>query len=504
MIKDIFSIPRLGPLLRSPWPWRLLRLTTLLLLLATIAWGWHQHAIPGVKAGDALMYTNLANHLFWVWWLMGVVLLALLFGRSWCAVCPLGWLNGLVSRLGLRRNLPAWLRNFIPVTLALVALQVAVYVLAVHRYPDYTARLLALLLLLVVVCGLVFRQRAFCMLLCPAGAVFGLYARIAPWELRVRNSDTCAACEGRDCVSGGHTWKRFSLGRGIFFWHGERNDCPVDLVPGELTHSRDCTLCLHCVHNCRSGNLRLGTRPWLGDLKTAPLSPSESLFLVVLLGMLTANFSKVYVDLREAIVWIPQQTALLLGWQSTGFEFLAAIWVALLLPLLLLLPAWAVWRLADLQVSAPQPGPGTTAPAPPDSVPPADPGFWRRLGHLGLPLIPLLLAVHLILAVVKINAKAGYLPFALRDPSGVQSYLAINVMKTASPPGLLLPLDVLKWLVLAVLVGGWLLSLLTARRSAASLPGQTSRTGYLWGAAIAVTLPAALYLATLVRWLFIR
>jgi len=501
MLSNLFDIPLLGAVLKSRWTWRLLRLAALVTLAAMIAWGWHQHAIPGVKVPDALMYTNLTNHLFWVWWIMGVVFVALFFGRSWCAVCPLGWLNGLFTRIGLNRELPSWLKSYIPVTLALVALQVAVYLLAVHRYPDLTSRLLALLVVLAIGCGLIFRQRAFCILLCPAGAVFGLYARLAPFELRVKQNGGCAACSEQSCVAGGSEWRRFSLGRGVFFWHSRRDDCPVDLVPEQIRDSRDCTLCLNCVHNCRNNSIRVGFRRWMADLGKAPLPPGEALFLVVLLGLLTANFSKVYVDLREAILWAPQQAALLLGWGGDGFNLLAAIWVALLLPILLLLPAWAVWRVADLQVTA---LPAATAPEAPADRPHPERGFWNRIGYLALPVIPLLLAVHLVLAVVKINAKAGYLPFALRDPSGVKSFLAMNVMHTVPGPGILVPLDTLKWIVLALLAGGILVALLASRRCARQLPAETSRKGYLLGALLAIGLPSAMYVATLIRWLFIR
>lgn len=501
MLSNLFDLPGLGAILRSRWTWRLLRLTALIILLAMIGWGWHQHSIPGLKVPDPLMYTNLTNHLFWVWWIMGVVVIALFFGRSWCAVCPLGWLNGLATRIGLGREMPAWLKSYIPVTLALVALQVAVYLLSMHRYPDMTARLLALLIVLAVVCGLIFRQRAFCILLCPAGAVFGLYARLAPFELRVKQDGGCAACSDQSCVSGGSEWRRFSLGRGVFFWHSRRDDCPVDLIPEQISDSRDCTLCLNCVHNCRNNSIRVGFRRWMADLGKTPLPPGEALFLVVLLGLLTANFSKVYVDLREAILWAPQQGALLLGWGADGFNLLAAFWVALLLPILMLIPAWGAWRLADLQISTATEG---DQPVTPVKTPPAERGFWARIGHLALPMIPLLLAVHLVLAIVKINAKAGYLPFALRDPSGVKSFLAINVMHTLPGPGILVPLDILKWIVLAVLAGGFLVSLFAARRCSTQLPVDTSRSGYLFGALLAVSLPAAMYAATIITWLFIR
>ena len=493
-MKNLFDIPGIGPLLRRPWPWRLLRIVLLLTLLVMIAYGWHQHAIPGVAVKDPLMYGNLATYFFWVLWIMGVVFLGLLFGRLWCTVCPLGWLNGVVTRFGLQRPLPYWLRNFVPVTLTLVALQLAVYLLTVHRYPDYTARLLVLMLLLTVVCGLLFRQRAFCSLFCPAGAVLGLYARVAPWQLRVRETATCAACSKKRCVSGESYWQEYRLGPARLFWYRRRPDCPVDLVPAEICDSATCSLCLHCAQNCDKDNLRLGTRPWLADLSGATLSRSESFFFVVLLGMVTANFAKVYVDLREAIFWLPQQAALLTGWGAAGFYFLAALWVTLLFPLLLLLPGYLLLRLGELRSAV------AAGPVAPGEPPAPGTGFWDAVGRLALPTIPLVLAAHVVLALVKLNAKGGYLPFVLRDPSGVQSYLAMNVMQTVTQPGVLLPLDLLKWLVLGAVAGGCALSLLSIRRSArAGAP-----RGFATGAVAVVLLLTLLYGATVVRWLFIR
>lgn len=499
MLKNIFDIPWIGPLARAVWPWRLIRLALLVILLVMAAYGWHHHAIPGVAVPDPLMYTNIANYFLWVLWIMGVVFLALLMGRIWCTVCPLGWLNGVVARFGLQRELPRPLRNFIPVTLTLVALQLAVYLLAIHRFPDYTAVLIALMLLGTITCGLLFRKRAFCSLLCPAGAVFGLYARVAPWQLRVKDVDVCAACADKPCVSGDSYWKQLSLGPAILSVHCRRPDCPVDLVPAEISDSATCSLCLHCAQNCDKDNILLGRRPWLADLRGAALSPSETFFFVVLLGMVTANFAKVFVELREGIFWLPQQAALLLGWAAPGFYLLAGLWVTLAFPLLLLLPAYLVLRLGEMRTTVAS---GGDLPLAPTAPPAASAGFWRQLGELSLPLIPLLLAAHVVLAVVKLNAKIGYFPYVLQDPTGVKSYLAMNVMTTVTPPGVLIPLDILKWLVLALLVAGFLLALLAARRVMTAVTRQSRTfTAAAMTAALTLTL---LYGATVIRWLFIR
>ncbi|NCP78891.1 MAG: hypothetical protein GW833_07030, partial [Desulfuromonadales bacterium] len=95
-------------------------LFVLALVFVVIASGWHHHRIPGVDVPDPLMYTSFATFGLWVLWIMGLVLLALVAGRFRCAVCPFGWLNGLLSRYGLNRPLPPWLGGMLPVTLLLV------------------------------------------------------------------------------------------------------------------------------------------------------------------------------------------------------------------------------------------------------------------------------------------------------------------------------------------------------------------------------------------------
>ena len=115
-------------------------------------------------------------------------------------------------------------------------------------------------------------------------------------------------------------------------------------------------------------------------------------------------------------------------------------------------------------------------------------------------MIPMILAAHAVLAIVKINAKAGYLPFAIADSSGVKSFLAINVMNTVSAPGVLLSLDSLKWVALLVLIAGAVMSFLVARRVAL----RQSRPGFLLAALVSVLVPAGCYFSTVIEWLFVR
>jgi ferredoxin len=503
-LKNLLDVKYLGSLLRSTWTWRLLRLAMLGLLLAMIAYGWHQHAIPGVAVRDPLMYTNFTTFNLWVLWMMGMVIVALVFGRSWCTVCPVGWLNGLSSRLGLRRELPAWLDPFVPVTLVLVLLQLLVYFLAIHRYPDYSAVLLVWMLILALAAGLVFRRRSFCLLLCPAGAMFSLYARLAPWQLRVREQAVCANCLEKPCVSSAPVWKQAALGGLRIGWRTRPEGCPVALIPAEINDSAACTLCMNCVQTCCNDNLSLGFRGWPGDLRKSRLRSGEALFFLVLLGLLTANFSKVYVSLREMIFWLPENLALLLGWDAAGFYPLAVVWIGLLFPLMLLVPGLLIYLLGQVKLS--------TVDEEPAKVPKEVPatfslsGFMNLLGRLALSSLPLVLAAHLVLAIVKLNAKLGYLPLTLQDPSGVKSFLATSIIQTLSPPGVLVSLDILKWLVAFLLIVGMVLSILAAWTVAGSeVKGQqTTDRPFFVAALVTIVVLSGFYGSTVVEWLFVR
>lgn len=495
-MNNLLDTPVIGPLLRSGWSWLFLRLAMLALLIVMAAYGWHHHAIPGVSVRDPLMYTNLATYLFWVVWLMGVVLVAAIFGRGWCSVCPLGWLNGRVSRFGLRRALPPWLQGFVPVTLVLVALQLAVYFLALHRFPDFTSVLLALMVLLAVGLGLIFERRAFCLLLCPAGTVFGLYSRLAPFALRVKDPAVCEGCTGKPCIDTTPTIRRATLGSFALQWRSRPEGCPVALVPAEITDSSACTLCLNCAGTCCNDNVRLGFRRYGADLAPVGIGAGESLFFLVLLGLMTANFAKVHVTLREMIFWLPDRLSQLLGWQAGGFSVLAVIWIALLFPLLLLLPGIIAWLIGQVSVT---PGslPETPASAPALKLRPV-------FGRMALAMIPLVLAAHLVLVVVKFNAKLGYLPLVLQDPTGVQSYLAMSVMRTVRSPGVLVSLDILKWLVAALLAGGLGATLWAVRKVAVDRESGRLDKPLLAGSVVTTVVLGSLYFAVVIEWLFVR
>lgn len=248
---ELTRLPWLRRLLRSRWPqWAL---TTLLLagfILAGLA------GLLGTPVGNR----NFAIVFVWiVWW--GLLMLALVpfAGRLWCSVCPIPapgeWLQrrALVTvsgrtlwTLGKRWPRPLrhiWLQNAGFLLLALFSLPIL-------TRPDITALVLLALLLIATGLSLVYERRVFCRYLCPVGGFVGLYATVAPVELRVRDPRVCAS----------HTEKACYVGNASGY------GCPWFAFPGSLTRNTPCGLCAECLRACPLDNVVVNLRPFGADL----------------------------------------------------------------------------------------------------------------------------------------------------------------------------------------------------------------------------------------------
>ncbi len=194
-----------------------------------------------------------------VWWALLIIALVPLAGRLWCTVCPIPapgeWLQrraivrrntGRPRSLGLRwprRLKNMWLQNF-------GFLGVAVFSAVILTQPQVSAWVLVGFTGAGVALSLLFEKRVFCKYVCPVGGFIGLYALLAPLELRVKDAAVCAAHTSKDCVTGNE--------RG----HG----CPWFVYPGKLTRNIDCGLCTECLKTCPMDNIALNLRPAGSDL----------------------------------------------------------------------------------------------------------------------------------------------------------------------------------------------------------------------------------------------
>jgi len=473
-------------LLKSSFFWTLVRGGFLAAMVWTLSVMWNRWNIPDLEAADPLMYTNLGNTLFWVVWMMGLVLLAPAAGRAWCAVCPLGALNEVVSRWGLARPFPRILRNDYTKTMFLLLTLVLLGQFRIHHYPGATALFLAGWTGLALISGALFSGRSLCAWLCPVGGMLNLYSRTAPVGVTVRDLETCEECENRECVTGSERWIQVALGRLRSAIRLRDYPCPVNLKVWDMKGSGRCLLCLNCMRACPYDNVQISARTPVAPLWTERYPRFSEIFMAaVLMGFLLLSYSRFWPGLESVLAFPIASLSGVIGPAASRTAYI--VWVGFVLPMLLLLaPSMAV---IGSGLMSPQGAPDVPGTAGEKGAFPVR--FWlgpssretrvdddedgerilTRTGTIGglaaacLPtIIPLLLAAHLVLAVVKVNAKAGYLALGLADPTGVQSYLAVEELGLYPRPGLLLSMGAIKGLAVFFMAGGILLSLLAVAR----------------------------------------
>jgi len=266
---ELTQIPWLKRLLVSRWPLFLARAVTLAGFVLTIVAG-----LIGSPVGSH----NFAIVFVWIAWWTFLKLIALPFGgRAWCSICPIPMMGEWIQQgalvepggkgLGLGRQWPKRLRNVWLPTLGFGV--IGLFSAVTLTQPRVTGWVLLGFILLAVVLSLVFERRAFCRHVCPIGGFIGLYSRVAPVEVRVRDRAVCATHEEKTCVTG----------------NAQGHGCPWQAVPIALTQNTNCGLCMECLRSCSRDNIAVNVRPFGADLaQRAGRSLDQAYFGFMMLG----------------------------------------------------------------------------------------------------------------------------------------------------------------------------------------------------------------------------
>ena len=227
--------------------------------------------------------TSVGSHIFgivfvWIaWWAVLILIAVPFFGRGWCAVCPIPLPGEWMQRVAVlappgrkpRRLNRRWPRAFRNIWLQNVSfILLALFSSVLLTTSTVTGIILAVMLFGAIGLSMVFERRSFCRYLCPVGGFIGLYSQTAPIELRIKDKQVCAACDGKPCYKGSVN------GYG----------CPWDVFPGGLTKNTYCGLCMECIRTCPHDNIAINWRSFAADLDKPAARMDEAFKAFMMLG----------------------------------------------------------------------------------------------------------------------------------------------------------------------------------------------------------------------------
>ncbi len=417
---DLLQIRWIRAAFFSPLIPYIFQATILVLFIWLAVIGWRLFAPEGV-ASKQFAKTNIVNLMVWGLWWPAMVWLAVLCGRLWCSVCPLELVANLSERAGRllaikQMGLKRWLQAGVFILFFYATIQMLVAGAELHRVPAYTSIFLWTLLGLAALVGLLFRDRAFCRAFCPVGLLLNVYGRGSLLAVRAKSSDTCTSCPGKDCIQA----------RDRTRW--DQRSCPSLLNPSKLNDNADCLICGQCTTTCPSSNVGIYLRrPFhSADTRERLASWPLTLFVMLVSGFVTYELFSEWKAAQSVFLWVPTTITGMVG-ASEWSGWIKGTWMLIVVPLLL----WLVFGSLVLGLH----GARSMGEA------------WRRLA---MPMAIILAAGHMSKGLAKFVSWGGYLPGALREPTGTETALAI-ASGASSKPTTLMPLALVSVIALTLL-----------------------------------------------------
>ncbi len=230
---DIYGMPILGFLFKNQTFMLALKLAVLTLFVYGVTMGF-------VDPEKENIFTT---YLFWgLFWSLFIVVTLSTFGRIFCGICPHGFLGTYITKFGLKKEMPNFLKNrFIGILILFFGWWAIYYTVpGFWKVPLATAWLFASITLVAFVFYYVYKDMSYCKYICPIGTLTKAYAKVSFTQLGTYQED-CAGCKTLDCATA----------------------CEYGLKPFSFDNKNsmdDCTLCMDCSSACDAIAFRI-TKP---------------------------------------------------------------------------------------------------------------------------------------------------------------------------------------------------------------------------------------------------
>ena len=237
--------------------------------------------------GSRVGNRNIIVIFVWIfWWFLLITFMVPFASRIWCIACPFPFFGEWLQRrmligvrsgktgalrnkmFGLNRRWPKWLSNIWLQNILFLAL--CTFSAMLLTRPIVSVVVLGGLFIAATVVSLVYRQRAFCMYICPVSGFQGLYAMTSMIELRSVDKDFCRSkCKTKSCLTGS------DQGWG----------CPWFQYMGKMERNNYCGLCMECLKSCPNDNISLFARPFCGDTHIKGFDEAWKAFIMLALAI---------------------------------------------------------------------------------------------------------------------------------------------------------------------------------------------------------------------------
>ena len=272
-----------------------------------------------------------------------------------------------------------------------------------HRVPAYTAMFLTFLFGTAFITGLFFKNRAYCRGFCTVGLLLNVYGRGGMLAVRPESQQACQGCDEKWCVNTAYDHKL------------DRRSCPTLLTPNQLNSSKDCLVCTQCIKSCRPNNMQLQLRtPYYShDMRQTEVSWPILLFIMLLSGFVVYELCTEWSVAKSVFLWPVNMVTAAIGMPEWG-GWIKGVWTLMVFPLLL----WTVLGSVTMLMKG---ATGLT-------------DAWRQMT---LPMAVVIAAGHMSKGLAKLTSWGGYLPDAIREPSGNETIQALTSSSNLLPSPLL-------------------------------------------------------------------
>jgi len=226
---------------------------------------------------------SFTTALFWsLFWPLFMVVTLSTFGRLFCGICPHAFVGKYLTRFGLQKVAPTWLKNpMIGVFLLFFGWWSVYYVYpSAYKTPLNSAIFFSIMSLIAFGFFFIFKEMSYCKYICPIGTLTRVFSKVSFTRLGTY-AQSCQACKTFECTKA----------------------CSYNLKPFSFNTKAsmgDCTLCMSCAHSCESVSFKL-TKPSSSLFQKFQTSHAEVWAILLITAAITITMSFHHALSRVAI-----------------------------------------------------------------------------------------------------------------------------------------------------------------------------------------------------------